>query len=88
MAHDLSVICGHILHEGGVLWPDIDAPNLHRVEGLGIPNHQGVALPERATYRVRRLISGPSREYRPGDTIELDAESAAILLERRAIEII
>jgi hypothetical protein len=89
MAHDLSVVCGHILHEGGVLWPDIDAPELHRVEGLGAQGapaqHKGVTLPEQATYKVLKNISG-SKEYVFGDTIVLSAEAAAILLERRAIE--
>jgi len=87
MAHDLGVVCGHILHEGGVLWPDIDAPELHRVEGQAVPQHKGVTLPESATYKVLKAISGLNKEYRFGDTIELSAEAAAILLERRAIEI-
>jgi hypothetical protein len=86
MAHDLSVVCGHIIHTGGVLWPDIDAPELHRVEGQDIPQYRGASLPDVATYWVRRPISG-TREYAPGDSIELDAEAAAILLSRRAIEI-
>lgn len=88
MAHDLSVVCGHIIHTGGVLWPDPDVPAMHRVEGLDEPQHRGITLPERTTYRVLRPISAPSKEYRVGDSIELSAESAAILLERRAIEII
>jgi hypothetical protein len=87
-AHDLSIICGHILHEGGVLWPDIDAPQLHRVEGQSESYHNGLVLPERATYRVLKAISGRDQEYRLGDTIEMSADGAAILLERRAIEII
>jgi len=86
MAHDLSVVCGHIIHEGGVLWPDIDAPELHRVEGVGVPQHKGIVLPDVATYRVLRPISGPRKEYKVGDSIELRAEDAAIFFERRAIE--
>jgi len=87
MAHDLSVVCGHIIHEGGVLWPDPDAPDMHRIEGGDVPQHKGIVLPDVATYRVRRQISGPSKEYKVGDSIELSADAAAIFLDRRAIEI-
>lgn len=85
-AHHMGVVCGHILHEGGVLWPDPDAPRLHRIDGKAAPQAASKPLPPRATYRVLRRLSGPSREYLPGDEIELDAEEAAVLFERRAVE--
>lgn len=88
-AHHLGVVCGHVIHEGGVLWPDPDAPKLHRIDGQTETQPAAAPLPEMATYRVLKRLSGPSRDYLPGlDTIELKAEDAAILLERRAIELI
>lgn len=86
-AHDLSVVCGHLLHEGGVMWPDIDAPNFYRVEGAGVAHPHTTTLAEIATYRCRRVLMG-ERIYRRGEMIELNAETAAVLLNRGAIEIV
>jgi hypothetical protein len=63
MAHDLSVVCGHIIHTGGVLWPDIDAPEMHRVEGQGEAQHKGVALPESATYVLKNISGQQIRKF-------------------------
>lgn len=86
--HDLSVVCGHIIHAGGVMWPDPDAPDLRRIEGQEIARFQGMELPATATYRVLRRLCGPTREYFRNDTIVLTADAAAIHLARRDIEMI
>ena len=90
-AHHLGVVCGHIYAPGGpVLWPDPDIPRLYRVEGEAhsLSAMLSSTLPVIATYRVRKRISGRTQDYLPGSTIELGSDAAAILLERRAIEML
>lgn len=85
-AHHLGVLCGHIQRDGRVRVVDPSEPDFMRIEGEVKPQHKGTDLPDMATYRVRRPVHGPGRDYKPGETIELGAEAAAILLARRAIE--
>lgn len=87
-ATHLGVLCGHIQRDGRVRLVDPQEADFMRIEGEVKPLHKGIALPDVAMYRVRRPVHAPGKDYKPGDTIELGAEAAAILLERRAVETI
>lgn len=85
-AAHLGVLCGHIQRDGVVRWVDADAPTFMRLEGEARAARG--TLPPVARYHVLKLLSSPSRDYRPGSEIELSAEAATILLGLGKIQII
>ena len=78
-AHHFGVLCGHILRNGQVRWPDIDAPGLSRLGGEPIVNEEQV---EAGKYLALRRIENPTtnKVYRKGEEVQLDAGNARVLL--------
>ena len=87
-AHHCGVICGHIVDDTKTFWPDIDAPNLCRVEMT--VDEGGIMDSTRSeqTYLVlRALDNGRGDITMPGAIVKLPHSMADILLARRAIEL-
>jgi hypothetical protein len=80
-AHHLGVQCGHLAHDGRVLWPDAAAENFARWNGERRAESGPQVYPD-GEYRVlKRAIwhAGQNRYYRKGERIPLVSAAATFL---------
>lgn len=85
-ASHLGVLCGHIQPDGVIRWPDATASDFVRLEGQPHPVENPLSV--KGFYRCRRPLFGPTRTWAKGETVELEADAAGILLSRGAIEML
>lgn len=85
-AHHCGVVCGHILDERRVLWPDPEAPGLYRVEDSG----EVLVLSAEGKYRVLpgHLVAMDTvgRTFAAGEVVTLGVEQAAKMIRKGVIE--
>lgn len=81
-AHHCGVVCGHIMDERRILWPDPDQPEMYRIDERD--NLLLLAADQR--YRVQPghavVKDRIGATYRPGEVVELDPNQAALLVRK------
>lgn len=84
--HHCGVVCGHIIDDAAVVWPDPTYPAMHRIESCArVRPLSGVNL-----YRVlpgQAIANDTSKEvHRAGAVVSLGLEHAAAMLRKGVIE--
>lgn len=84
-AHHMGVVCGHIIDADHVLWPDVDKPDLYRIDAYP----QALVMAGNMRYVVRQgsALAVGNDIYRPGDVLTINPEQAPILLRKGVIEV-
>jgi hypothetical protein len=83
--HHLGVVCGHLLGDGRVVWPDPDAPGLKRYEQVaGSQVAEGRDL--RSYVVIRKPLSTAGRTIAVGEVVGLRQGEAEVLIGRGLVE--
>lgn len=84
--HHCGVVCGHILNDTQVIYPDAATPTLYRLE----TQPRARELSPRGLYRVlpgQAITVGTGSDMRKaGQLIELNPAQAAIMLQKEVVE--
>lgn len=85
-AHHCGVVCGHVLDDRRVVWPDPDATDLYRIEEAAAVAILSVGGAYRVLPGQRLAMDGEGRAYEAGEVVTLGEEVALKLIRRGVVE--